>query len=87
MNKSGSPQSNTSLSFGLEKIGLLPLRYPWLAALVLAAATGLAVFGLQRLSVADSLSDLFRTDTPAFNQYKRMSERFPTSEYDALIVL
>jgi len=80
------PASNTSLSLGLERIGLLPVMFPWLSALAVIAITALAFVGFSRLSVDDSLSELFRTDTPAFNQYQRMSERFPTSEYDVLIV-
>lgn len=81
-----TPASNTSLSLGLERIGLLPLLYPLLSALVVALVTALAWFGTTRLSVDDSLSELFRTNTPAFNEYQRMSERFPTSEFDVLIV-
>jgi len=81
-----TPASNTSLSLGLERIGLLPLLFPWLTALVVVAVTALAWFGTTKLTVDDSLSELFRTNTPAFNQYQRMSERFPTSEFDVLIV-
>lgn len=81
-----TPASNTSLSLGLERIGLLPLLFPLLSALVVVLVTALAWFGTTRLSVDDSLSELFRTNTPAFNQYQRMSERFPTSEFDVLIV-
>lgn len=81
-----TPASNTSLSLGLERIGLLSVMYPWISALLVAAVTTAAYVGFTRLSVDDSLSELFRTDTPAFNQYQRMSERFPTSEYDVLIV-
>ena len=81
-----TPASNTSLSLGLERIGLLPLLFPWLSALVVVAVTALAWFGTTKLTVDDSLSELFRTNTPAFDQYQRMSERFPTSEFDVLIV-
>jgi predicted RND superfamily exporter protein len=37
--------------------------------------------------VDDSLSELFRTDTPEFRDYETISERFPSSEYDVLIVV
>lgn len=86
MNKTAAPASNTSLSLGLERIGLLPLNYPWASAVAIIAITLAALFGFNRLSVDDSLSELFRTNTPAFNDYARMSERFPTSEFDVLIV-
>src|SRR5690606_16219536 len=48
--------------------------------------TLLAFLGVQRLSVDDSLSELFRSDTQEFLQYERLSERFPSSEYDVLAV-
>ena len=46
-----------------------------------------AGFGYSRLRVDDSLSELFRTDTPEFHDYETISERFPSSEYDVLIVV
>jgi predicted RND superfamily exporter protein len=76
-----------SLSFGLERIGLLPLRWPWLTGVLLVVATVAAVFGMQRLSVDDSLSELFHTDTPEFHEYQTMASRFPSSEFDVLIVI
>lgn len=82
-----TPANNMYLSLGLERIGMLPLMFPWLSALVVVAVTAVAVVGFNRLSVDDSLSELFRTNTPAFHQYQRMSERFPTSEFDVLIVV
>lgn len=87
MNGAGEPPGSRSLSFGLERIGLLPTLFPKLAAIAIVALTAVAVFGFTRLSVDDSLSELFRTDTPAFNDYKRMSDRFPTSEFDVLVVI
>lgn len=87
MNKAAEPHESGSLSFGLERIGLLPLNYPWISAVVIVALTAAAIFGIGRLQVDDSLSELFRTDSPAFHQYKRMSSRFPTSEFDILVVI
>ncbi|HET7678913.1 MAG TPA: MMPL family transporter [Xanthobacteraceae bacterium] len=51
---------------------------------VLCAA---AAVGVTRLKVDDSLSQLFRSDTPEFKQYEEVSRRFPSSEYDVLIVI
>jgi len=76
-----------SLSFGLERLGLTVLRYPLIAAIVVIAITIAAGFGYARLSVDDSLSELFRTDTVEFRDYQTISERFPSSEYDVLIVV
>ncbi len=76
-----------SLSFGLERLGLTVLRYPRIAAIVVVAITVAAGFGYARLTVDDSLSELFRTDTVEFRDYETISERFPSSEYDVLIVV
>ena len=74
-----------SLSFGLERLGLVVLRYPVITAIILGAITIAAVVGYTKLTVDDSLSELFRTDTQEFRDYEVMSERFPSSEYDVLI--
>jgi predicted RND superfamily exporter protein len=76
-----------SLSFGLERLGLWALRYPLTIAILIIAATIAALFGYNRLKVDDSLSELFRTDTQEFRDYETISERFPSSEYDVLIVI
>ena len=40
-----------------------------------------------RLKVDDSLSQLFRSDTDEFQQYEEVSRRFPSSEFDVLVVV
>src|SRR5262249_1556199 len=39
------------------------------------------------LKVDDSLSQLFRTNTPEFRQYEEVTRAFPSSEYDVLVVV
>lgn len=75
------------LALGVERVGLLPLRFPVAAligALVLMIA---AAFGAGRLKVDDSLSQLFRSDTPEFRQFEEVTRRFPSSEFDVLLVV
>jgi uncharacterized protein len=55
-----------------------------LAALAIAV---LAILGIQRIKTDDSLSQLFRSEDPAFQQFEQISRQFPSSEYDVLIVL
>ena len=55
-----------------------------LAALAIAV---LAILGTQRIKTDDSLSQLFRSEDPAFQQFEQISRQFPSSEYDVLIVL
>src|ERR1700726_2309523 len=76
-----------SIAFGLERIGLISLRFPLLvglAAIVLLIAAG---FGLARIKVDDSLSQLFRSDTPEFKTFEEVTRRFPSNEFDVLIVV
>ena len=76
-----------SLAFGLERIGLIALRFPWLAAIIVAVLGFGAAFGVERIKVDDSLSQLFRSDSPEFKQYEEVTRRFPSSEFDVLVVV
>ncbi len=87
MQQKAEPKRVRSLSFGIERLGLTVLRYPIITAAIIGAITVAAAFGYSRLKVDDSLSELFRTDTPEFRDYETISERFPSSEYDVLIVV
>src|ERR1700688_5059548 len=71
------PRALHRLAWGIERIGLVALRFPVLAAiLVLVLSVGAAV-GVARIKVDDSLSHLFRSETPEFKQYEEVSRRFP----------
>ncbi|MCB1513815.1 MAG: MMPL family transporter [Hyphomicrobiaceae bacterium] len=74
-------------SFGLDRLGLIALKAPMLSALLIAIITALAVVGFLHLKVDDSLSELFRTNTAEFRQYEEIDRRFPSSEYDVLVVV
>jgi hypothetical protein len=82
-----SPGGSFPLAFGLDRLGLVALAAPWLALFVIVALSALAVLGVMRLKVDDSLSELFRTDTAEFRQYEEIDRRFPSSEYDVLAVI
>jgi uncharacterized protein len=75
------------LALGFEEIGLVPLRFPLFAAIVVLALSVVAAFGVARIKVDDSLSQLFRSETPEFKQYEEVSRRFPSSEFDVLLVI
>ena len=87
MQQKTQPKRVRSLSFGIERLGLIALRYPRIVAVLIAIITVVAAFGYTKLRVDDSLSELFRTDTPEFRDYETISKRFPSSEYDVLIVV
>jgi predicted RND superfamily exporter protein len=75
------------LALGIERFGLIPLRFPILGALIFVALAVLAAIGVMRIQADDSLSQLFRSETPEFKQYEEVTKRFPSSEYDVLVVL
>ena len=83
----GGPRRSFVTFFGLDKIGLVALQAPYYSAFLIAVLTALAVLGVSKLKVDDSLSELFRTDTPEFRQYEEIDRRFPSSEYDVLVVV
>ncbi|MFA5949400.1 MAG: MMPL family transporter [Hyphomicrobium sp.] len=87
----GSPEAHQRrsfvFSFGLDKLGLVALSSPYFAAFLIAVLTGLAALGVSKLRVDDSLSELFRTNTREFQQYEEIDKRFPSSEYDVLVVV
>lgn len=87
MADSGGPRRSFLFSFGIDRLGLVALKAPVLSAILIAVLSLLAVLGISRMKVDDSLSELFRTDTQEFRQYEEIDRRFPSSEYDVLIVV
>ncbi len=82
-----APRRSFLFSFGIDKLGLVALKAPYVSAILIAILTVLAAFGVSNLRVDDSLSELFRTDTKEFRQYEEIDRRFPSSEYDVLIAV
>jgi uncharacterized protein len=89
MDASSRPQQRRSfaLTFGLERGGLIGLKYPAVTAVLVMLLSGLAAWGIVGLKVDDSLSELFHTDTEEFRRYAEIDRRFPSSEYDVLVVV
>ena len=82
-----NPEGGYRLVLGFERIGLIALRTPILSAIIVASLCIAAAFGVAKLKVDDSLSSLFRSDTPEFRQFEDLSRRFPSHEYDVLMVV
>ncbi len=87
MGSAEEPGRSFVFSFGLEKVGLIALRAPYLVAVLVVIATVLGAMGVAKLQVDDSLSELFRTNTEEFHRYEAIDRRFPSSEYDVLVVV
>jgi uncharacterized protein len=76
-----------SIAFGLERIGLIAVRTPVLSCLILLVLVIGAIFGIDRIKIDDSLSQLFRSNTREYRQYEDVTKRFPSTEYDVLVVV
>src|SRR5215470_13834002 len=76
-----------SIAFGLERIGLVAVQAPILSCIILVALIVGAIFGIQRIKIDDSLSQLFRSNTPEFHQYEEVTKKFPAEEFDVLVVV
>jgi uncharacterized protein len=77
----------SSIAFGLERIGLVAVQAPILSCVILVALIIGAIFGIQRIKIDDSLSQLFRSDTKEFKQYEEVTKKFPAEEFDVLVVV
>jgi uncharacterized protein len=75
------------IAFGIERFGLFPVRAPILSVLIALLLVVAAAFGVNRIKVDDSLSQLFRTDSPEFRLFEQVSHQFPSNEYDVLVVV
>jgi uncharacterized protein len=75
------------LALGIERIGLVSFRFPLVVGLVAILLAIAGAFGVARIKVDDSLSRLFQSDTPDFRLYETETQRFPSSEFDVLIVV
>src|SRR5271168_4019862 len=81
------PPKGLSIAFGLERIGLIAVRAPVVSCIVLVALIIGAIFGIQRIKIDDSLSQLFRSNSKDYKQYEAETKRFPATEYDVLVVV
>src|SRR5208337_105588 len=76
-----------AIALGVERLGLIPFRTPRLSLAIALALGVLAILGIERIKVDDSLSQLFRSNSPAFQEYEQVSREFPSSEYNVLVVV
>src|SRR6201997_3976234 len=76
-----------SIAFGLERIGLIAVQAPILSCIVLLALIVGAIFGIDRIKIDDSLSQLFRSNSREYRQYESEIKRFPATEFDVLAVV
>jgi predicted RND superfamily exporter protein len=76
-----------SIAFGLERLGLIAVQAPILSCIVLLGLIVAALFGIERIKIDDSLSQLFRSNSKEYRQYEAETKRFPAVEFDVLVVV
>jgi predicted RND superfamily exporter protein len=76
-----------SIAFGLERIGLIAVKAPILSCIILVVLIIGAIFGIHRIKIDDSLSQLFRSNSKEYQQYEAETKRFPATEFDVLVVV
>ncbi len=76
-----------NLALGIERIGFFALSHRILCSLAFIVLSLIAAVGFARVKVDDSLSQLFRSDTEEFRTYEEVTRRFPSNEFDVLIVI
>src|SRR5437868_621608 len=76
-----------SIAFRLERIGLIPMKAPVVSCIILVALFIAALFGIDRIKIDDSLSQLFRSNSREYRQYEAETKRFPAVEFDVLVVV
>ena len=81
------PSGGPSIAFGLERIGLIAVQKPVLSLIILVGLIVGALFGIDRIKIDDSLSQLFRSNSKEYRQYESEIKRFPAAEFDVLVVV
>jgi predicted RND superfamily exporter protein len=76
-----------NLALGIERIGFFSLSHQKLVAIVFIVLSLVAAVGFAEVKVDDSLSQLFRSNTEEFRTYEEVTHRFPSNEFDVLIVI
>ncbi len=76
-----------SIGFGIERLGLLALKYPMVAGLFVLAFTALTVSALPRASVDGDLMRVYKNSGEMYERYAKLSETFGTFDNDAYILV
>src|SRR5437588_864428 len=63
------------------------MKAPILSCIILVGLFIGALFGIDRIKIDDSLSQLFRSNSKDYKQYEAVTKRFPATEFDVLVVV
>ena len=71
--------------FGLEKLGLLALRFPQITLLAILLATPLLLFGASKVEFSSDIREIFRTDSDDFSNLEELLRQYPEISGDILV--
>ena len=73
--------------FGLEKLGMVALRFPRATLAILVAITCLFAWQATKLQFSSDIREIFRSASPDFINLEAVNKEFPESHRDILIVI
>lgn len=73
--------------FGLERLGILALRFPRTILVLILCLAPLFGYGLTRLDFSSDVREIFRSDSHEFAKLEEVSRQYPSNGRDILIVL
>lgn len=73
--------------FGLEKLGLVTLKFPRATLLVVLVATAVFVYGGTKLGFSSDIREIFRSGSPDFATLEEVGRQYPGSDRDILMVV
>ncbi len=76
-----------SIGFGLERLGILALRYPRVVGLIVIAFTLVCLSVLPRASMDGDLLRVYKDSGEMYDRYAALSETFGTFDDDAYILV
>lgn len=75
-----------SIGFGLQRLGLVTIRYPRIMALAVLAFTVLAVSQIPRANVDGDLLRVYEDSGEHYDAYRRLTDQFGTFESDVYVL-
>lgn len=73
--------------FGLEKLGLLALRFPRATLLLIAALTVPLAYAAAKVGFSSDVREIFRSGTPDFVNLQMVERQYPESNEDILLLV
>jgi uncharacterized protein len=72
---------------GIERLGLVSLRHPWLSLLVVAIITPIMAYAASRLEFSSDIREIFSSAELEFQLLDTIDEQFPNAEREVQLVV